>query len=99
MLKLQEIREEKNILQKELAEKLQKTRACISSEPDLQSLIGLADILEVTTDYLLGRTNDVGLIEVHNQLTQDQQELLSLYNRMSFQDKNQLIGFAKALVY
>lgn len=105
MLKLQEIREQKNIMQKDLAEKLNKTRACISSwetnktEPDLQSLISLANILEVSTDYLLGRTNDVGLVEVQHELTHDQQELLSLYNQMSFQDKNQLIGFAKALVF
>lgn len=105
MLKLQEIREQRNIMQKELALKLNKTRACISSwetnktEPDLQSLINLADILEVSTDYLLGRSNDVGLIQTNANLTQDQQELLSLYSKMSFQDKNQLLGFAKALVY
>lgn len=105
MLKLQEIREQRNIMQKELALKLNKTRACISSwetnktEPDLQSLINLADILEVSTDYLLGRSNDVGVIQTNANLAQDQQELLSLYNQMSFQDKNQLLGFAKALVY
>ncbi len=105
MLKLQEIREQKNIMQKELAERLNKTRACISSwetnktEPDIQSLISLADILEVSTDYLLGRTNDVGLVEVQRELSHDQQELLALYNQMTFQDKNQLLGFAKALVF
>ena len=69
------------------------------SQPTADMLCKLADYFEVSTDYLLGRSNDVGIIETNANLTQDQQELLSLYNKMSFQDKNQLIGFAKALVY
>ena len=105
MLKLKELREEKNIYQKDIALKMNITSACISAwennktQPDLQSLVKLADILEVSVDYLLGRTNDIGLVEINNRLTQDQQELLTLYNKMSFKDKNQLLGFAKALVY
>lgn len=66
--------------------------------PDLEGLVKIADYFEVSTDYLLGRSNDVGIIETNANLTQDQRELLSLYNKMSFQDKNQLLGFAKALV-
>ncbi len=69
------------------------------SQPTADMLCKLADYFEVSTDYLLGRSNDVGVIETNANLTQDQQELLSLYNKMSFQDKNQLLGFAKALVY
>lgn len=69
------------------------------SLPTADKLIKLADYFEVSTDYLLGRSNDVGLIQTNADLAQDQQELLSLYNQMSFQDKNQLLGFAKALVY
>ena len=66
--------------------------------PDLEGLVKIADYFEVSTDYLLGRSNDVGIIETNANLTQDQRELLSLYNKMSFQDKNKLLGFAKALV-
>lgn len=61
MLRLKEIRAGKNVMQRELAQRLNKTRACISqwernvTEPDLQSLIQIADILGVTTDELLGR--------------------------------------------
>ena len=104
MLRLKEIREEKNILQKDIAQKLNKTRECISSwergvnEPDLESLIKLADILEVSLDYLTGRSDDVGMIEIHSELTAEKKELLSLFDKMSTLDKNQLLGFAKALV-
>lgn len=105
MLKLKEIRQEKGLYQKDIAEILHKTITCICdwergrTEPSLQDLNQMADYLEVSTDYLLGRTNDVGLVEVQRELSHDQQELLALYNQMNFQDKNQLLGFAKALVY
>lgn len=69
------------------------------SQPAADKIIKLADFFEVSTDYLLGRSNDIGIVEVQNELTKDQRELLNLYNQMSFQDKNQLLGFAKALVY
>lgn len=105
MLKLKELRQEKGLFQKDIAQILHKTITCISdwergrTEPSLQDLAQIADYFEVSVDYLLGRTNDIGLVEVQRELTHEQQELLSLYNRMSFQDKNQLIGFAKALVF
>lgn len=105
MLKLKELRTEKGIKQLELAKLINVSIQTISgyetgyAQPPIDILIKIADVLETTTDNLLGRTNDIGLVEVHSELSQDQQELLSLYNKMSFQDKNQLLGFAKALVY
>lgn len=68
------------------------------SQPTADKIIKIANYFEVSTDYLLGRSNDIGIIEIQSDLSTDQKELLSLYNRMSVQDKNQLIGFAKALV-
>lgn len=103
MLKLQEIREQKGILQKELAEKLNKTRACISSwetsktEPDLQSLVQIANVLEVTTDYLLGRENDLGVVNVNASLTPFQSKLLDVVDKLPRDDQFQVLGFAQAL--
>lgn len=99
-----ELCREKNVTRYKLSTDLQIGNSTIygwekGQQPTADKLIKLADYFEVSTDYLLGRSNDVGIIETNANLTQDQQELLSLYNRMSFQDKNQLIGFAKALVY
>lgn len=105
MLKLKELRQEKGLKQLELAKLINVSIQTISgyetgyAQPPIDILIKIADALETSTDNLLGRTNNVGLVEVNSKLTQDQQELLSLYNKMSFQDKNQLLGFAKALVY
>lgn len=103
MLKLKELRLEKGLRQLELAQLINVSIQTISgyetgyAQPPIDILVKIADALETTTDNLLGRTNDIGLVEVQSELTQDQKELLSLYNKMSFQDKNQLLGFAKAL--
>lgn len=68
------------------------------AQPPIDILIKIADVLQVSTDYLLGRSNDIGIVEVQQNLTEEQSELLALFDKMSFQEKNQLLGFAKTLV-
>lgn len=68
------------------------------SQPTADKIIKIADYFEVSTDYLLGRSNDIGIVEVQQNLTAEQIELLALFDKMSLQEKNQLLGFAKALV-
>ena len=62
--KIKELRTELNITQGELAEKLGIDRSTISkwenpegTEPDSQTIAKLAEIFDVSTDYLLGRTD------------------------------------------
>ncbi|MBP3474987.1 MAG: helix-turn-helix transcriptional regulator [Lachnospiraceae bacterium] len=60
---LAELRKEKGLLQKEVANYLKVTMATISNyekgvhSPDLNTLIKLADFFDVSTDYLLQRTD------------------------------------------
>lgn len=103
--RIRELRIEKGFSMNALAIKIGVSDAAISNwengvnEPKANYIVKLANVLDVSTDYLLNRTDDVGVVEVHSELTPDQQELLDLYNRMSYRDKNQLLGFAKGLVY
>jgi len=59
--RIKEIRKEKGLKQSELAKLLDTTQKTISdyengiSNPDLERLIKIADIFNVSTDYLLGR--------------------------------------------
>lgn len=61
--KLREIRKDRNMTQAELGKLLGKTGATIcdwekgKASPSLEELVSLADIFQVTTDYLLGRVN------------------------------------------
>ena len=56
-----------------------------------------ADFFEVSVDYLLGRTSDIGIVEINCELTEEQEELLKIFNKMSPQQRYTLIGFAKGL--
>lgn len=61
--RLKELREEKNLLQKDLAEILKITTSAYGfyeqgkRDPDTAVIQKLADFFDVTTDYLLGRSN------------------------------------------
>lgn len=102
---LKELRMEKGKTQAELALALNLARYIISNweqgrtEPNATQLTLLADYFEVSTDYLLGRSDDTGLVQANANLTPDEEEILMLYRQMNFQDRNQLKGFAKALIY
>lgn len=61
--RLKTLRSEKKLTQKQLAEKINVTHVSISGyesgnrSPDTDTLQRLADFFEVSTDYLLGRTD------------------------------------------
>ena len=105
MIKIKDARKEKGLKQYQLAEKVNVSFQTISgyetgyAKPQIEILIKIADVLETTTDYLLGRESEIGIINANANLASDEVQLLDLYRQMNFQDKNQLIGFAKALVY
>lgn len=105
MLRIKELRKEKGISQEELANAINVKNYTIGNwerdraEPSIEAIMQMADYFEVSTDYILGRSNEIGLVQTNANLEQDEVQLLDLYRQMNFQDKNQLIGFAKALVY
>ncbi len=61
--RLIKLRKESGLLQKDLAEKLNTSTRRISHiergdiEPDLYTLIEISNIFDVSTDYLLGKTD------------------------------------------
>ena len=83
MKKLKELRKEKNILQKEIAEKLNIKNTTYSnwevgvSEPDIESLKKLADFFGCSIDYLVDREDEDGTIVISgNHLSNDETVLL-----------------------
>jgi len=67
------------------------------AQPTADMLCKLADYFEVSTDYLLGRSNDVGIIETNANLTPFQNKLLSVVSTLNHDDQYQVLGFAQAL--
>ena len=100
MLRIKELREEKNWQQKDVAVKLNRTAACISSwetgktEPSIDDILKLADLFGVSCDYLLGRTDESGIV---NSFSPMQNQLLSLYQSLSLEEQYRVLGFVQAL--
>lgn len=69
-----------------------------NSLPNAEYLIKLADYFQVSTDYLLGRENDIGVININANLTPYQNELLSSANKLSIQDQHKVLGYIQALI-
>ncbi|MDY6368034.1 MAG: helix-turn-helix transcriptional regulator [Clostridia bacterium] len=67
------------------------------AEPSLDSLYKLADYFEVSVDYLLGRTDELGIIQKENSLTKNESELLSLFKKLDTIKQNKVIGYCYAL--
>lgn len=103
MLKIKELRTEKGIDQQTLARALKIGKGSISNwevgrtEPSIDYILSLADYFEVSTDYLLGRSNDLGIVQTNANLTQFENMLLSVVGKLSRDDQFQVLGFAQAL--
>ena len=85
-MRLLELREERNLTQNDIAEAINTSRTNIGrwekglNEPPASLIISLADFFEVSTDFLLGRSDDFGNINVKKEspeLTSEDLELLN----------------------
>lgn len=102
--RLKEIRLEKKLTQKEIAIKLNITQQTYSdyetgrTDPDIETLILIGDILETRIDYLLGREDDFGNVHVQGtapQLTADEKELLDIFRSLRREYKVQILEYTR----
>ncbi|NFD31054.1 XRE family transcriptional regulator [Clostridium botulinum] len=75
--RLKELREEKELTQEELGKLLNVSRQTVSGyeaeviEPNINNLVRLADIFNVSLDYLLGRTKERYNLNLENKKNKD----------------------------
>lgn len=89
--RLKELRKEQNITQSNLAKILNVTQDSISlweknkRVPDTQYIIQLADYFNVSADYLLGRSDDFGNVDVPSdvKLSSEEQYALDMFRDLS----------------
>jgi transcriptional regulator with XRE-family HTH domain len=93
--RLQLLRKNRNLSQKELAVHLKYTVSTISNYesdthfPDLNTLCKLADYYDVSTDYLLGRTEYIYPMEtLRNRLVQRCSEIRLINSILNLKGKN-----------
>ena len=100
---LKELRKERNFTQKEVANSCNLTPTCIcqlesgSRSPTGTTLIALADFFQVSVDYLLGRTDDLGTIAISPSpaldLTEREKKLLFGFRRLSKATQDMILRF------
>ena len=65
------------------------------NEPDMNTLIKLADFYGVSIDYLVGRANDDEIVTIINQLSKDEEYLLNILRKLPALDKEIVYKFAE----
>lgn len=100
---LKELRTENNLSQSALATKINCSQKIIdywekgSSEPTAHFIVALADFFGVSCDYLLGREDDFGMINSCNNLSFNENELLTVYRGLSAEDKKTVMLLTKSI--
>lgn len=108
MLKIREIREEKGLTQKQLAEMIGVDGHNVGDwerskcEPSASMLIKLSTALEVSVDYLVGNSDDFGNIIVSSQSTDqnlslNEKEMLESFKHLSLFEQDSILVQVKAL--
>ncbi len=97
---LKDIRVEQNLTQMQLAKQANLAPSCIAMietnkrEPSAQTLIALANALNVTTDYLLGLENDYGIKKNDNFIqplySKEEQQIIEDYRTLTPQLKKMI---------
>lgn len=104
---LKELRKEKAISQAKLAEILGLTQDSVSlwekgkSIPATPYLIKLADFFGVSTDYLLGRSDDLGYVTVQTaapSLSEEETQLLELFDKMNHAQRIRALAYCEGIV-
>lgn len=69
-----------------------------TSLPSGENLISLANFFNVSIDYLVGRTDDVGLIQTNANLTEIEANVLTLLRQITPKEQARVYGMIRAYV-
>lgn len=103
MNRIKTLRLEHEMSQRTLSEKVGCSQKSIdgwekgTSEPTAGFICALADCFSCSTDYLLGREDDFGLVRIGGQMSQSEMQLLQVYSRLPEARREELLRFAEFL--
>ncbi len=106
--RLKYLREEKGVTQKEVAKSCDITTTCICNlenglrNPTGSTLLALANFFNVSTDYLIGRTDDLGAVLPSQRpampvLNENEMHLIALYRSMNEPQKIRFFAFGEGI--
>lgn len=101
MYRIKSLRLENHLSQAGLAQRIGSSQKAVdywekgTSEPTARFIIAMADCFGCSTDYILGREDDFGNINVDSDLKTDEKEIIEMYRSFSKDKKHQLKRFAE----
>ncbi len=104
MYRIKQLREEKGLSQRALAKKIGASFKAVNFwengkvEPSAKFICALADVFECTCDYLLGRSDDLGNVNVMRELSEEEKLLLGLYSSLDRRQSKEAIDFINFLI-
>ncbi len=104
MYRITQLREEAGLSQRALAKKAGASPKAVNFwesgkvDPSAKYICALADVFECTTDYLLGREDDLGQINVMRELTDGERNWLELFSRLDKKQKDEAQNFINYLL-
>lgn len=104
MYRIKQLREEKKLSQRALAQKIGVSAKAVNFwesgkvEPSARSICALADEFACTCDFLLGREDDLGNVNVMKELTQTEYEWLELLHRLGEKRRGEAIDYVNYLI-
>ena len=104
MYRIKQLSEEKGLSQRALAQKIGASFKAVNFwengkvDPSAKFICALADVFECTCDYLLGRSDDFGNVNVMRELSAEEKLLLELYSKLDARQRKEVIDFMNFLI-
>lgn len=104
MTRIRALRKEQNMSQRTLADKIGASQKSVDywekeqAEPTAKFICALADCFGCSIDFLLGREDDFGNVNVQSDLSEQEKRLLSDFRRLDENDREQIGCFAQFLL-
>lgn len=103
MIRLRDLRSEKNISQRKMAEMFSVSQGTYNNweqgntQPSIEQLIELARFFSVSVDYLIGNSDDEGYIKIQEVMSRDDIATLHTVKTLPEDSKQLLMDFIASL--
>lgn len=104
MYRIKQLREENKLSQRALAQKIGVSAKAVNFwesgkvEPSARSICALVDEFACTCDFLLGREDDLGNVNVMKELTEAERQWLGLMRKLTARQQEELTNYALYLI-
>lgn len=103
MYRIKKLREEKKLSQRALAKQIGASPKAVNFwesgqvEPSAKFICALCDAFECTADYLLGREDDLGNVNVMRELSADEKLWLERFSKLNTKQRGEAMNYVEYL--